>query len=74
LASGTVRWFDEANGYGFIAADEGGTDLFVHRGSILGDWRKRTLVEGTRVGFEPQEGGFAREAVNVMPLTTKGSP
>jgi cold shock protein len=73
LASGTVKWFDEANGYGFIAADAGGKDLFVHRGSILGDWRTRTLSEGARVGFERREGGFAPEAIHVLPLAAKGS-
>ena len=74
MASGTVRWFDEANGYGFIAADEGGKDLFVHRGSIVGDWRTTTLVEGARVGFELREGGFAREAIHVLPLAAPGNP
>jgi len=74
LASGTVKWFDEENGYGFITADEGGRDLFVHRGSIIGDWRTRTLSEGTRVGFEPRQGGMGPEAVHVMPLASRGSP
>jgi cold shock protein len=74
LASGTVKWFNEENGYGFITADDGGDDLFVHRGSIVGDWRTRTLFEGTRVGFDLREGGMAREAVHVLPLASKGSP
>ena len=74
LASGTVKWFDEENGYGFISADEDGRDLFVHRGSIVGDWRTRTLSEGTRVGFEPREGGIGPEAIHVLPLSLKGSP
>jgi len=74
LASGTVKWFDEENGYGFISADEGGRDLFVHRGSIVGDWRTRTLSEGTRVGFEPREGGMGPEAIHVLPLSLTGSP
>jgi CspA family cold shock protein len=74
MASGTVKWFNEENGYGYIAADEGGKDLFVHRGSILGDWRSRTLSEGTRVGFDLREGGMVPEAVRVLPLASKGSP
>jgi len=74
LASGTVKWFDEENGYGFISADEDGRDLFVHRGSIVGDWRTRTLSEGTRVGFEPREGGMGPEAIHVLPLSLKESP
>ena len=44
MASATVKWFNEENGYGYIAPDTGGSDLFVHRGSILGDWRTRTLL------------------------------
>jgi CspA family cold shock protein len=74
LASGTVKWFNEENGYGYIAADEGGKELFVHRGSIIGDWRTRTLTEGARVGFELREGGMAPEAVDVLPLSSKGCP
>lgn len=74
MASGTVKWFNEENGYGYIAPDTGGSDLFVHRGSILGDWRTRTLLEGTRVGFEVREGGMSPEAVNVPALATNGSP
>jgi cold shock protein len=74
VASGTVKWFNEENGYGYIVPDEGDRDLFVHRGSILGDWRTRTLPEGTRVGFELREGGMSPEAVHVLPFATKGSP
>ena len=74
MASGTVKWFNEENGYGYIVPDAGGKDLFVHRGSILGDWRTRTLPEGTRVGFELREGGMSPEAVNVLAFAMKGSP
>jgi CspA family cold shock protein len=75
LASGTVKWFDEENGYGYIVADVGGADLFVHRGSIMGDdWRTRTLHRGARVGYDLREGGFCPEAVHVLPLAAMGSP
>jgi cold shock protein len=75
LASGTVKWFNEDNGYGYIVADAGGDELFVHRGSIMGDnWRARTLLEGMRVGFDLREGGMAPEAIHVLPLAAKGSP
>jgi cold shock protein len=75
LASGTVRWFNEESGYGYIVADEGGDDLFVHRGSIVGsDWRTRTLVEGARVGFDLRKGGMCPEAIHVLKLAAKGSP
>ena len=45
MATGTVKWFNDAKGYGFIAPDEGGKDLFVHHSNILGDGFK-TLEEG----------------------------
>jgi CspA family cold shock protein len=74
LASGTVKWFNEENGYGYIVADDGGRDLFVHRGSIMGsDWRTRTLREGARVGFDRCEGGMCPEAVHVLPLAARGT-
>ena len=70
-----MKWFNEENGYGYIVADEGGRDLFVHRGSIMGkDWRTRTLLEGARVGFDLRLGGVAPEAIHVLPLAAKGSP
>lgn len=75
MASGTVKWFNEENGYGYIVADQGGQDLFVHRGSILGhDWHLRTLLEGGRVGFDLRVGGFRPEAIHVLPQAAKGSP
>ena len=74
MASGTVSWFNEESGYGYIVADESGANLFVHRGSIMGnDWRTRTLVEGARVGFDLREGGMCPEAIRVLRLATKGS-
>ncbi len=48
---GTVKWFDGKKGYGFIEPDEGGRDVFVHFGDILGDGY-RTLSEGDRVQYE----------------------
>ena len=74
MASGTVSWFNEESGYGYIDADDGGANLFVHRGSIVGkDWRTRTLVEGARVGFDLREGGMCREAIHVLKLATQGT-
>jgi cold shock protein len=54
MAVGTVKWFDEKKGYGFITRDEGG-DVFVHYSEIQGDGFK-TLQEGDRVEFEVTEG------------------
>jgi len=70
-----VRWFNEESGYGYIVADEGGGELFVHRGSIVGsDWCTRTLVEGARVGFDLRECGMCPEAIHVLKLAAKGCP
>jgi cold shock protein len=65
VATGTVRWFNDPSGYGYIVPDEGGKDLFVHRGSIVGDWRTTTLTEGARVVFKRRQGGMGPEAINV---------
>ena len=55
MATGTVKWFNDAKGYGFIAPDEGGKDLFVHHSNIQMNGF-RTLTEGARVEYEAQEG------------------
>ncbi len=55
MATGTVKWFSEAKGYGFIAPHEGEKDLFVHRTDIADDGLK-SLGEGAKVEFEPREG------------------
>ena len=51
MATGTVKWFNAAKGYGFITPDEGGKDLFVHFSQIAGEGYK-SLDEGARVEFE----------------------
>jgi cold shock protein len=67
MATGTVKWFNDAKGYGFIAPDEGSKDLFVHHSSIAGDGFK-SLTEGAKVNFEPREGSKGPEATNVVSL------
>ena len=67
MATGTVKWFNDAKGYGFIAPDEGGKDLFVHFSSIAGDGFK-TLAENAKVEYEAQEGSKGPEATNVVPI------
>jgi CspA family cold shock protein len=69
MATGTVKWFSEAKGYGFIAPDEGDKDLFVHHSEIAGEGYK-TLAEGARVEFEARQGTKGPEASNVAPIAS----
>jgi CspA family cold shock protein len=64
MSEGTVKWFDEKKGFGFIASEEGG-DLFVHFSSIQKDGFK-TLCEGQRVCFETKMGPKGPAASNVV--------
>ncbi len=65
MATGTVKWFNDSKGFGFIAPDDGSEDVFVHFSSIKGDGFK-TLAEGQRVRFEVTKGGKGLQAVDVM--------
>ena len=67
MATGTVKWFNDAKGYGFIAPDEGSKDLFVHFSNIAGEGFK-SLSEGSRVEYEASEGTKGPEATNVIPI------
>ena len=69
MASGTVKWFNDSKGYGFITPDEGGKDLFVHFSNISGEGFK-TLAEGVRVEYEAREGTKGPEATNVAPAAS----
>ncbi len=64
VARGTVKWFSEEKGYGFITPDEGGEDLFVHYSAIEGSGF-RSLQEGERVSYEPTRGRKGEQAANV---------
>ena len=55
MATGTVKWFNEAKGFGFISQDEGGDDVFVHFNAIQGSGFK-TLAEGQQVTFQIEKG------------------
>jgi CspA family cold shock protein len=66
MAEGTVKWFNEKKGYGFIEKDGGG-DIFVHFSAIQAGGFK-TLREGQRVSFEVSEGEKGPSAANVKPL------
>lgn len=66
MASGTVKWFDEKKGYGFITADEG-KDVFVHYSAIQGSGFRK-LAEGDRVQFEVKDGAKGPQADQVTLL------
>jgi len=66
MAEGTVKWFSDSKGFGFIEQADG-PDVFVHFSTISGDGFK-TLSEGQRVTFEVTEGPKGPQAANVVPL------
>ncbi len=66
MAGGTVKWFNDEKGYGFITPDDGSKDLFVHYSNIDGDGFK-SLSEGQKVSFESGEGRKGPEATSVQP-------
>jgi CspA family cold shock protein len=69
MATGTVKWFNDAKGYGFITPDEGGKDVFVHHSNVSGEGYK-SLAEGAKVEFEAAEGQKGPEATNVVTLAS----
>jgi CspA family cold shock protein len=64
MATGTVKWFNESKGFGFIEPKEGGDDVFVHTTAIEGEGYK-TLLEGQTVNFEVQKGPKGLQAAHV---------
>lgn len=66
MAQGTVKWFNDEKGYGFISPDDGGEDLFVHYTGIVGNGF-RSLEEGTKVSYEVTQGKKGLQAENVTP-------
>jgi cold shock protein len=64
MAQGTVKWFSDDKGYGFITPDEGGEDLFVHHSGIAGEGFK-SLDEGAKVSYEATQGQKGMQADNV---------
>jgi CspA family cold shock protein len=67
MPTGTVKWFSDDKGFGFITPDEPGKDLFVHHSAIQGDGY-RSLTEGAKVSYEAEQGPKGPAAANVLPV------
>ena len=65
MAKGTVKWFNESKGFGFITQDDGGPDVFAHYSEIQGDGFK-SLVEGDVVNYEVVEGDKGPKATSIV--------
>lgn len=68
MAQGTVKWFSDEKGYGFITPDEGGKDLFVHFSAIEGQAGRRNLDDGQRVSYDVEGSDKGDRATNVQAL------
>ena len=67
MATGTVKWFNDDKGFGFITPDEGGKDLFVHHSAIVAEGF-RSLQDNQRVSYEEEQDAKGPRAVNVQPI------
>lgn len=66
MPTGTVKWFNDDKGFGFITPDDGSKDLFVHQSAIVGDGF-RSLSEGTKVSYVAESGDKGPRATEVQP-------
>ncbi len=67
MATGTVKWFNDSKGFGFITQDDGGPDVFAHFSAIQGSGFK-TLAEGQAVSFDLQDGPKGPQASNIVAM------
>ena len=67
MPTGTVKWFSDEKGYGFITPDDGSSDVFVHHSAIQADGF-RTLAENAKVEYESEQGPKGPAAANVKPV------
>ena len=70
---GTVNWFNDAKGFGFIEPEDGGEDVFAHFSAIQMDGF-RTLKQGSKVSFELVQGPKGKLAQNIAPVDGRGAP
>jgi CspA family cold shock protein len=68
IETGTVKWFDDGKGFGFITPDSGGKDLFAHHSEIKNGGGFRSLAEGAKVEFEAKQGPKGLQAGNIRSL------
>jgi len=67
MPTGTVKWFSDDKGFGFITPDDQSADLFAHHSAIIGDGY-RSLAEGAKVSYEAQAGEKGPKAINIQPI------
>ncbi|SNR73939.1 cold-shock DNA-binding protein family [Methylobacillus rhizosphaerae] len=67
MATGTVKWFNDSKGFGFITPDEGGSDLFAHFSAIVNEGGYKSLAENQRVSFDVTDGPKGKQASNIKP-------
>jgi len=68
MPTGTVKWFNDSKGFGFITPDDGGKDLFAHHSEIKNNGGFRSLQENQRVEFEVKQGQKGLQAANIRVL------